>query len=177
MQRTSGEANRRKRTEPTGKIWTYAALGRHSLVLENGPKIRGPEQRGDVHGDELRGTYHLDCRALDQSRISGRAGGSVSGSGAGPRSIYGGNVRLPPPKEEDRTCLVVIIMIRFTWSSPKRWLATLQTLVPTSPLRILNSLQAFVVCRRIVITLVRSRGHSKQCRQSSTVPSLPNYLG
>jgi hypothetical protein len=37
-------------------------------------------------------------------------------------------------------------------------------------LRILNSLQTFIVCRCIVVTSARSGGPSKQCRQDLTVP-------
>jgi hypothetical protein len=44
--------------------------------------------------------------------------------------------------------------------------------MPTRSPRVPNSIQIFMTCRSIVITLVRSVGPSKQCRQDLTVPPM-----
>jgi hypothetical protein len=67
-----------------------------------------------------------------------------------------------------------LVTITFAWSCPEGWLATPKpTLARGSHAnrssRILNSLQTFRVCRSTLITLVRSGGPSKQCREDLTV--------
>jgi hypothetical protein len=61
--------------------------------------------------------------------------------------------------------------------APEGWLATPKPrLAPgmyaNRSSRILNSLQIFMICRNIVITLVRFGGPSKQCRQDLIAPPL-----
>jgi hypothetical protein len=94
---------------------------------------------------------------------SGRAGNPSTVSGAGRQETQAGNVRLiivhllGPAPEGRRT-------------TPKPTLARGSHAIRSS--RILNSLQIFMVCRSIGVTLVPSGDPSKQCRQDLTVPPL-----
>jgi hypothetical protein len=81
-------------TDPIAASWISfaqnAALGSHTYILEDGPRLLAvPGQHADEGGEILEGMYAQGCTSIEDSRIrgrSGREGGLDTGSGVGSTS-------------------------------------------------------------------------------------------